>query len=91
MHGFGASAYHWRYIIPELAKTYAVYAVDLLGFGFSSKPSVVYNGYRVWSDQLADFTKEVTILEHVEFHKISKNVCDLRMIITVMLALTKTQ
>lgn len=60
VHGFGASAYHWRYIIPELAKTYSVYAVDLLGFGMSEKPSVVYNGYKIWSNQLTDFIKEVS-------------------------------
>jgi len=59
VHGFGASAYHWRYVVPELAKKYSVYAVDLLGFGMSSKPSVVYNGYTVWSDQLTAFIEQV--------------------------------
>ena len=63
VHGFGASAYHWRYVIPELAKNYSVYAIDLLGFGMSSKPSVVYNGYNIWSNQLTDFINEVCPLE----------------------------
>lgn len=31
IHGFGASAYHWRYNIPFLAKNHRVYAIDLLG------------------------------------------------------------
>ena len=60
VHGFGASAYHWRYIIPELAKHYCVHAVDLLGFGFSEKPSVVYDGYNIWSEQLSDYVKQAS-------------------------------
>ena len=65
MHGFGASAYHWRYNIPELAKRHRVYAVDLLGFGWSTKALVDYQygehssplqeggpGRRLWSAQL---------------------------------------
>lgn len=42
VHGFGASAYHWRYNIPELAKRHRVFAVDLLGFGWSTKALVDY-------------------------------------------------
>eukprot|EP00798_Chlamydomonas_sp_ICE-L_P014777 gene14777-20827_t len=35
VHGYGASAYHWRYNIPALVDAgYKVYAPDLLGFGF---------------------------------------------------------
>lgn len=55
----GASGYHWRYNIPELAKTCRVFAIDLLGFGWSDKPLVEYNGYGVWGDQLAAFLTEV--------------------------------
>ncbi|KAL4436978.1 hypothetical protein ABPG75_004117 [Micractinium tetrahymenae] len=59
IHGFGASVYHWRYNLPELAKSCRVYALDCLGFGWSSKPLVEYNGYTLWSDQIADFIREV--------------------------------
>ncbi|GMH39958.1 hypothetical protein BSKO_07862 [Bryopsis sp. KO-2023] len=59
IHGFGASAYHWRYNIPELAKQHRVYALDLLGFGFSEKAVTDYTGAQVWSDQVADFVREV--------------------------------
>lgn len=31
IHGFGASAYHFRYNVPELAKQCQVYAIDCLG------------------------------------------------------------
>lgn len=58
IHGFGASAFHWRYNIPELAKKYKVYAVDLLGFGWSDKALVDYDAM-VWRDQVVDFVKEV--------------------------------
>lgn len=62
MHGFGASAYHWRYNIPELAKTHRVYAIDMLGFGWSDKPVIDYygdDGTNVWSDQISSFIREV--------------------------------
>ncbi|KAL8168262.1 hypothetical protein V2J09_009761 [Rumex salicifolius] len=58
VHGFGASAFHWRYNIPELAKKYTVYAVDLLGFGWSEKALVDYDAM-IWKDQVIDFLKEV--------------------------------
>ncbi|KAI3959032.1 hypothetical protein MKX01_023708 [Papaver californicum] len=58
IHGFGASAFHWRYNIPELAKNYKVYAVDLLGFGWSEKALIDYDAM-VWRDQVVDFMKEV--------------------------------
>lgn len=58
IHGFGASAYHWRYNVPDLAKDYHVYAFDMLGFGGSSKPIQEY-GAEVWRDQALDFIDEV--------------------------------
>lgn len=58
IHGFGASAFHWRYNIPELAKKFKVYAMDLLGFGWSEKALIDYNS-SIWKDQVADFIKDV--------------------------------
>ncbi|MGV0023660.1 alpha/beta fold hydrolase [Phormidesmis priestleyi] len=62
IHGFGASFYHWRKNIPELAKTCRVYAIDLIGFGRSAKPipleQIDYT-FETWSDQIADFCQEV--------------------------------
>eukprot|EP00262_Sarcandra_glabra_P011141 TRINITY_DN26863_c0_g1_i1.p1 TRINITY_DN26863_c0_g1~~TRINITY_DN26863_c0_g1_i1.p1 ORF type:complete len:375 (+),score=50.53 TRINITY_DN26863_c0_g1_i1:143-1267(+) len=58
IHGFGASAFHWRYNIPELAKKYKVYALDLLGFGWSEKAIIEYDAM-VWRDQVTDFLKEI--------------------------------
>lgn len=47
-----------RYNIPELAKKHKVYALDLLGFGWSDKALVDYDAM-VWRDQVVDFMKEV--------------------------------
>ncbi|TVU28163.1 hypothetical protein EJB05_19672, partial [Eragrostis curvula] len=58
IHGFGASAFHWRYNIPELAKKYKVYAIDLLGFGWSEKALVDYEA-TVWMEQVSDFLREI--------------------------------
>lgn len=58
IHGFGASAFHWRYNIPELAKKYKVYAIDLLGFGWSEKALVEYEA-TIWMEQVSDFLREV--------------------------------
>ncbi|MBA0850910.1 hypothetical protein Goshw_009405, partial [Gossypium schwendimanii] len=58
IHGFGASAFHWRYNIPELAKNYKVYAIDLLGFGWSEKAIIEYDAM-IWRDQVVDFLKEI--------------------------------
>lgn len=38
LHGFGASTYSWRKVMPELAKSYRVVAIDLNGFGYTERP-----------------------------------------------------
>ena len=38
IHGFGESTYTWRKIIPELAASYRVIALDLYGFGYTERP-----------------------------------------------------
>lgn len=38
LHGLGASRYTWRHLLPELAKTNRVIAIDMKGFGNSEKP-----------------------------------------------------
>lgn len=58
IHGFGASAYHWRKNIPELAQSCRVYALDLIGFGRSAKPTpgqeIDYT-FETWGQQIIDF------------------------------------
>jgi len=38
IHGFPTSSYDWKVIWPSLTKHFRVICLDLLGFGFSSKP-----------------------------------------------------
>lgn len=38
LHGFGASTYAWRKIIPGLAARFHVIAIDLNGFGYTQRP-----------------------------------------------------
>ncbi len=39
LHGFGGSTYAWRKVIPALAESYRVIAIDLNGFGYTQRPS----------------------------------------------------
>jgi len=57
VHGFGASTDHWRKNISDLQREFAVWAIDLLGFGRSQKPHWQYNG-TLWREQLKDFITE---------------------------------
>jgi pimeloyl-ACP methyl ester carboxylesterase len=60
VHGFGASGFHWRRNVNALAaEGYRVYAIDLLGFGLSSKPIMEYDAEKVWVGQCAAFLREV--------------------------------
>lgn len=38
IHGFGASTYSWREVMPDLAQRYRVVALDLYGFGWTERP-----------------------------------------------------
>lgn len=42
VHGLGASAERWQYVIPYFSKKYHVIIPDLIGFGYSDKPIVDY-------------------------------------------------
>lgn len=38
LHGFGASTYSWRHVMPALAAAFRVIAIDLNGFGYTERP-----------------------------------------------------
>lgn len=42
LHGLGASAERWLRVIPDLAKHFRVIVPDIIGFGYSDKPTVEY-------------------------------------------------
>ena len=55
LHGIGADLQCWRYLVPILQKTFTVVALDLPGFGQSSKlPSVSY-GLDAQAERLCRF------------------------------------
>lgn len=58
VHGFGASTDHWRKNIADLQRDFEVYALDLIGFGRSSKPDRGYSS-DLWRDQIASFITEI--------------------------------
>lgn len=62
IHGFGASSIHWRKNIPDLAQTCRVYAIDLLGYGKSAKPTpgkpLDYT-FETWGQQVLDFCDHI--------------------------------
>lgn len=57
--GAGASSFMWRRNFDELARDFRVYALDLLGFGFSDKPAGVSYSADLYVELLADFIREV--------------------------------
>lgn len=62
VHGFGASSDHWRKNLPVLGEDCRVFAIDLIGFGFSAKPepgNPIHYRFETWGQQLLDFCHEV--------------------------------
>ncbi|MCL2376550.1 MAG: alpha/beta fold hydrolase [Defluviitaleaceae bacterium] len=60
LHGIypGASNLEWKAAIKHLSQDYKVYAPDLLGFGYSSKPALDYSAY-LYVRLIKDFAENV--------------------------------
>jgi len=58
--GAGASSFMWRKNFDDLAKDFRVYALDLLGFGFSDKPAVAPYSADLYVELITDFIREVS-------------------------------
>ena len=68
VHGFGGNCDHFRKNIGVLSESARAYSIDLLGYGYSDKPSpnehaggapnALYN-YHTWANQLNAFLDEV--------------------------------
>jgi len=61
LHGWPTSSFLWRNIIPEIAKTNRVIALDLPGFGLSDKPLDKPYSFRFFSRILDGFLKNLAI------------------------------
>ncbi len=61
IHGIGAgvSSFMWRKNFDELAADFRVYALDLLGFGFSDKPATASYSADLYVELITDFIREV--------------------------------
>ncbi len=70
IHGFGACKDHWRFNQKYISSIASCYALDLIGFGDSSKPysQLLYEQktsenfsycFDSWSQQVLDFCKEI--------------------------------
>jgi pimeloyl-ACP methyl ester carboxylesterase len=60
VHGLGASAERWEFVIPEFSKHYRVVVPDLIGFGYSDKPLVDYTT-EFFSDFLGSFLQKLDL------------------------------
>ncbi|MCB0347762.1 MAG: alpha/beta hydrolase [Bdellovibrionales bacterium] len=61
LHGIGASTYIWRYMIPLLEKNYKVTAIDIPGFGLSSKLPKHDHGLDSQANLLHGFLLEIGV------------------------------
>jgi len=70
LHGFGACKEHWRHNLPWLGQGHPCFALDLIGFGDSSKPPSVLLGEEgdaeavrycidFWAEQVERFVLDV--------------------------------
>jgi len=60
IHGLGASAERWEFVIPYLEKNYRMIVPDLIGFGRSDKPMVDYTP-DFFSEFISKFLKKINI------------------------------
>lgn len=62
IHGIsaGASSFMWRKNFDALSQDFPVYAIDLLGFGFSDKPAGTPYSADLYVDLITDFIREVS-------------------------------
>jgi pimeloyl-ACP methyl ester carboxylesterase len=61
VHGVGAglSSFMWRKNFDVLGQHFRVYAIDLLGFGFSDKPAAAPYSADLYVELISDFIREV--------------------------------
>lgn len=58
-----SSSFEWKKIIPALSKTHKIYAIDMLGCGYSDKPNITYTTFmyvQILESFIKDIVKEKT-------------------------------
>lgn len=62
LHGFRSNTYTWKHLLDPLERAgFHVWALDLIGYGFSDKPDTEYN-LDLFIHQIEDFMKDKGIL-----------------------------
>jgi pimeloyl-ACP methyl ester carboxylesterase len=61
IHGFGATKFSWRFLIPDLAKRYKTICIDLKGFGGSQKPKDEKYSVNDHSSLITSFIKQMNL------------------------------
>lgn len=61
LHGLLGYSFSWRLAMPALSRQYTVYAVDMLGSGFSDKPSGIDYALKASAERLIRFLDEAGI------------------------------
>jgi pimeloyl-ACP methyl ester carboxylesterase len=76
LHGYAANTYSWHHQIDFFAsKGYHVWAIDLLGFGFSDKPTQNYS-LDLYRTQVLDFMDHMEIDQaHLMGHSMGGAIC----------------
>ena len=68
LHGYGASLDTWRTIAPQLSQRFRILAVDLKGFGFTSRPPGDYSpaaqARLVWNVLERRGVRDVAVVAH---------------------------
>lgn len=65
LHGLSASIYSWRFLIPLLSKHYTVTALDIPGFGLSSKDPNRNYDLDEQTQVITDFLSEIKIKQAI--------------------------
>ncbi len=60
LHGIGASAERWLRVVPFLNRNFRIIIPDIVGFGYSDKPTVEYT-MNYFVEFLRDFLKSIRI------------------------------
>ena len=59
VHGLLGYSFSWRFCIPALAQHATVYAIDLLGTGFSDRPAKVNYSFKASAQRLLQFMDSI--------------------------------
>ncbi len=60
LHGIGASAERWSRIVPLLNRYFRIIIPDIVGFGYSDKPTVEYN-MNFFVDFVSEFLRTINV------------------------------